>query len=98
VQQPSVDGSQHDPPVELVLLEGAGRFEPGEFLSAGLGLSQPGGGVAAKAEVTSSSVMSRNPAARSSRWWSLRMATALGPAARARRRAAGDNPGDSWMV
>jgi hypothetical protein len=41
---------------------------------------------------------SPNPAAVSSRWWSLRMATALGPAARARRRAAGDSPGDSTMV
>jgi len=54
--------------------------------------------VAAKASVTSISAMSRNPAAASSRWWSLRMATALGPAARARRRAVGDRPGDSTMV
>jgi hypothetical protein len=54
--------------------------------------------VAAKAAVTSRSVMPWNPATPSSRWWSLRMATALGPAARARRRAASASPGDSWMV
>jgi hypothetical protein len=43
-QQPGVDGGQHAAPVGLSLLEGAGRFQPGELLSVGLGLGQPGGG------------------------------------------------------
>ena len=43
-QQPGMDGGQHAAPVGLSLLEGAGRFQPGELLSVGLGLGQPGGG------------------------------------------------------
>jgi hypothetical protein len=97
-QQPIADGSQHGTPVGLSLLEGARRFQPGQLLSVRLGLGQPGGGGGGEGGVTSSSMTSLNPAARSSRWWPLRMAAALGPARRARRRAAGDSPDDSTMV
>jgi hypothetical protein len=93
-----VDGGQHAAPVGLSLLERAGWFQPASSSTCGSVSASQAAAVAAKAGVTSISVMSWNPAARSSRWWSLRMATALGPAARARRRAAGDSPGGSWMV
>jgi hypothetical protein len=39
-----VDGGQHAAPVGLSLLESPGRFQPGERLSVGFGLGQPGGG------------------------------------------------------
>jgi hypothetical protein len=57
-QQPSVDGGQHAAPVGLSLREGAGWFQPGECLSVGFGLGQPGSRGDGKGGVTSRSPIS----------------------------------------
>jgi hypothetical protein len=97
-QQPGMDGGQHAAPVGLPVREGARRFQPGELRGVRLGLGQPGGGGGGERRRDVELGNALDPAAASSRWWSLRIATARGPAARARRRAAAGWPGASTMV
>jgi hypothetical protein len=82
-QQPGVDRGQDAGSIGCRCSKATGGSSPASASASGSVSASQAVAVAAKAGVTSRSLMSQNPAARSSRWWSLRMATALGPAARA---------------